>query len=49
MNSNYVIEIAWQVDIPQNFEDLMLRAHLYKKRDDISDELYITNLLGGIE
>ena len=32
----------------QGFEDLMLRAHIHKKRDDVVDELYINELLGGI-
>ena len=29
------------------FENLMLRAHIYKKKDDVMDELYIRELLGG--
>ena len=31
----------------KGFEDLMLRAHIYKKKDDQMDELYIRELLGG--
>lgn len=31
----------------KGFGDLELRAHLYKKKDNVSDELYIKALLGG--
>ena len=31
----------------KGFADLELRAHMRKKRDDITDELYIKELLGG--
>ncbi len=31
----------------QGYDDLMLRAHMRKDRDDVTDELYIRELLGG--